>query len=881
MRRTQLVAAGIVGASLFVSTPNVSADPVFGEGRPLTRDVELPGTTVAGESDGTAVVQNPANLGYLRGINGVAGFTYMRPESGDRGGGAGIFLGIPISMRLLGNARRPPFLSLGLGYQFLWPNTLPPTLADSLAGADFPYSKVTLSLAVPLMRWVPGLSVGLSYSRLVSPDNWYTPANQVDLAISYRANRFLSLALVGRNLNVPRLGRDTLAPFRQPVSLEPAVAVRPLGTRAWEVELGSRFATRYDPEGQIRLAAPAQPWLRTRFGGRGIFAYAQGDFYAHFTPDAPGNYRPAARISTGIELELAHVGIAAGPVLGANSGSAFHGAGAKVRVSSERYPQRLRRAREVVLLELGDYRGDRGMFELVRKLDAYAYNGAAVVLDASDFKFKWAQTEELREAVHRVREAGGKVAIYLRGGSLRTYFFASSADVIWAHPRSRLSIVGIYSTVFYYADLLARLGAKAEFVRIAEYKARPEQFSRTGPSEPAARQRQQVATDIFNHVVRMVGKDRHLDPDKVVANWIDKAPFTPQKAIDVRLLDGLVERDALEAAAQAWLRRPVVLREPSQRPEHGASFGPKPEVAVVYLEGVMVTGKSADIPIVGQKLLGDRTIVPVLQRLREDRRVKAVVVRIDSVGGSVACADNIARELDRMRAVKPVVISMGNVAASGGYYVATGGQYIVADATTRTGSIGIFLPKVDLSGVLTKFGVSSSSLGLGKRSGMHSWFHPYTEDERKAAQAGIQASYEVFTGRVATARGLTLDQVDALARGRVWSGVRATEIGLVDRYGGLREAVLQAQQLAKLSRGRFEIGEYPAKPGLLAQIQALFGLELPVPLRAESGAAPLAETIAFGSQYGPILAILARLPASLWISKPQPLALESVAYAIE
>ncbi|MGB1275081.1 MAG: signal peptide peptidase SppA, partial [Nannocystaceae bacterium] len=582
----------------------------------------------------------------------------------------------------------------------------------------------------------------------------------------------------------------------------------------------------------------------------------------------------------GMEVELARVGFATGLVAGSGSGSVFHGASGKIRVSGEDYPQAYPNKREVALLDLGDYRGDRGMYRLVRKLDEYAQKPGTVVLDTSEMSFKWAQIEEIREAIGRVREAGGRVAVYLRGGSLRSYFLATSGEQIWAHPRSRLSTLGLYSSVFYYGELLAKLGAKAEFVRIAEYKGRPEQFSRTGPSEPAGRQRRQVASDIFNHITRLVGRDRHLAPEDVVAQLIDRAPHTPTQAQALRMVDGLYERDSLEQAAEAWLARPVKLQAPSSRPEHRASFGPGPEVAIVYVEGVMVTGTSVSIPLVGQKLLGDRTIVPVLERLRKDRNVKAVVVRIDSVGGSVACADNIARELDRVRAVKPVVISMGSVAASGGYYVATGGQYIVADATTRTGSIGIFLPKVDLSGVLKKFGVAASHFGLGKRAGMHSWFHPYTDDERQAAQAGIQASYDVFTARVARARRLTEAQVDGLARGRVWSGVRATENGLVDRYGGLREAVMVAQQLAKLRPTGFDVREYPPAPGLVEQIQALFGLELPIPLRATLAGTPAAEGLVLGGQYGPILAILSRLPASLWLGSPEPMALESAVFVL-
>jgi signal peptide peptidase SppA len=240
----------------------------------------------------------------------------------------------------------------------------------------------------------------------------------------------------------------------------------------------------------------------------------------------------------------------------------------------------------------------------------------------------------------------------------------------------------------------------------------------------------------------------------------------------------------------------VKLTTPSKRPEHATSFGPGPVVAVLHVEGTMSDGDSLEIPLVGSKLAGSTTLVKQIDRLREDRRVKAVVVRIDSPGGSVAAAEAMTRALERTGKVKPVVVSMGNVAASGGYYVATAGQYIFSDALTRTGSIGIFRPKVDLSGTLKLFGVGVDEISVGAKAGMYSWWKPYSAEERAAAQAGIEASYRVFVQRVARARAMAPADVDRVARGRIWSGVRAQEIGLVDAYGGLREAVLHARALA-------------------------------------------------------------------------------------
>jgi protease-4 len=283
------------------------------------------------------------------------------------------------------------------------------------------------------------------------------------------------------------------------------------------------------------------------------------------------------------------------------------------------------------------------------------------------------------------------------------------------------------------------------------------------------------------------------------------------------------------------------------------------------------------------ELAGSETLTRQIEQLREDRDVKAVVVRIDSRGGSVRAAQEIARELDRTRERKPVVISMGEVATSGGYYIATGGQYIFADATTLTGSIGIFYPKLDLSGLLDKLGAHAELLSIGDRATMRSYWKRYSDDEREAAMAGIQASYDTFIERVAAARAMTPEAADAVARGRLWSGVRAIEVGLVDRYGGLRDAVHRAARMAELgvlAGATVPIRHYPPPPTVLQQIRSLFGLNLGLPLGSTGVVDPLTgSALSFAD---PILRTLRLLPAALWYgSGPEALAIAPYHLEIE
>ena len=663
--------------------------------------------------------------------------------------------------------------------------------------------------------------------------------------------------------------------------------MRPIrGTRALELAFGGRITPIQGAEPRYWTPVFA-PRGRVEAGGRGVRVFAEAEQYAALYAGALAPIS-AVRVMAGLELDFAHVGVALAPSLGARPGGvpgapdtapALQGFAGKLRLSAERYVSLADRTGEALRIDLAGYSGDRGMYRLVDLLDRLGDERRPVVLlEVDELRLGWAQVEEVREAVLRLRARGGEVAVFLRGAGLKDYFLAAAAERIYAHPSARLSVVGLRVEVLFFAELLAKLGARAEFVRVAEYKSRPEQFEQRTSTEPSATQRRLLLTDTWNHLVRTIAQGRGTTPEQV-ARWIDAAPHMPESGRALGMIDEVAFADELEARLSSWQGRRVVLRAPAKRPPHEEAYGPGPMIAVLHVEGTMSDGESLELPLVGSKLAGRKTLTAQIKALREDRRVKAIVVRIDSPGGSVACADAIARELDLTRQRKPVVISMGDVAASGGYYVATGGQYIFSGALTRTGSIGIFRPKVDLSGTLARLGIGVDELNLGANAGMYSWLKPYSPAERAAAQAGIEASYKIFVQRVARARAMAPTDVDRLARGRIWSGVRAQEIGLVDAYGGLREAVVHARALAKLGPRDGELRHFPPPPTLVDQIEALFGLRLPSPLGVRAGLPAGAPTELVD---GAMLWVLRRLPASLWLmSSPEPLALSEEVITLE
>lgn len=886
-RRSAVVALGWVA---LVASP-ASANPNEGATRAISRDAERPYTAVAGEGDGSSTVVNPANLGYLNAVNGVLDVGWTVQDARRRGSGVGAFVGIPLP-----SARRArrlslggPLFSLGLGYQYLSP--LQPdsqvSEVDSPTQADNPYSKVTVAASLPMMRWAPGLSIGLGYSRLVSVGNFHANANFLDLGVSYHASRYLALGLVAHTANVPRTGPENTDDNRyaQPFVLEPEVAVRPLGTPKVELAGGVRWAPALPDDSVARFRTfRAEPRVRAavQFGPAKIFAQADVMRFLPLLEEGTAEARAAARITAGVEFVDGNFGVAAGLLTTASGRRPFSvdGGVARLRLSAERYDGLESAPRRVTRLQLSRYRGERGLWALVEELERAGEQGGMVLVETRGASFGWAQAEELREAMRRARLSGARVLAYVEGDGLRSYFVASAAETIIAHPNTDLSIVGMRVETFFFADLLSKLGAKAEFVRIAEYKSVPETYERTGPTPPSDRQRRLMHTDVWNHVLRVIAQDRGQDP-RSVKRWIDAAPLRPERAQRDGVVDRLAFPDELDEALENLLGRKVRIASPPDQSFHRHDFGPRPRVAVLVIEGDVSDSKSFEIPFIGRKVAGSVTLTKEIERLREDKNVKAVVVRCNTPGGSVKASDDIARELDLTDAVKPVIISMSDACASGGYYIATGGRFIFADATTKTGSIGIFYPKIDISGTLDKLGIEVDRINYGRHAAMRSWLKPYSEEERGAVLQSLQDGYALFTRRVGDARQMSLARVNDVARGRVWSGVRAQRVGLVDRYGGLTDAIDRALAITSLDPTTVDVAFYPEEPSGVENLRRVFSFDLPLVRSGGTAFSEVARSGGFGLS-GTLLSALRRLPVGLWLADgPVPLAIDDAVMVID
>ena len=453
---------------------------------------------------------------------------------------------------------------------------------------------------------------------------------------------------------------------------------------------------------------------------------------------------------------------------------------------------------------------------------------AGLVLRAGDLDLDLARAQELREGLIAFRGEGAReLHCHAEGLGNMSYYLLSACTTLALVPVGTLSLPGPAATPIHLKGLLDRAGVQAQMLHVGAFKGAAEPLTRDAPSPEMLETLGAIVEQSYAHMVRDIASSRGKSEDQV-RGWIDTAMYDPQAAA----VDGLIDRvDAWEpfladvAGERGWTKQK--LREaPWSDPEALTRFlgldlglgaaAAQPHVALVYAVGNIIDGKGGGA-LGARGEIASGQLVPVLDALAKDDSVKAVVLRVDSGGGSARASEQIWLAVERLKANKPVVVSMAGVAASGGYYISAGANQIFADADTLTGSIGVVGGKIVLGPALEQWGVKSYAVSKGERALMWSPMQAWTEAEQAAVQANMEQTYEVFLGRVASGRGMERDAVHAIAQGRVWTGEAAKERGLVDELGGLEDALAHAYELAQLEPGAEGVGElerYPAEPTL-------------------------------------------------------------------
>jgi protease-4 len=331
-------------------------------------------------------------------------------------------------------------------------------------------------------------------------------------------------------------------------------------------------------------------------------------------------------------------------------------------------------------------------------------------------------------------------------------------------------------------------------------------------SEADRLQRNAYLDDVYSRMLGDLARSTHITVEEAEA-LVDDGPYAAVQAVHTPLVQGTADETELDDPLASVIDGPVRLRK-RLRPFGPRAWGQARHVGVVVVDGTMVDGENVDIPIIGIHQSGGRTVVQAIERLAADRTVSAIVLRVDSGGGSALASDQIWRALRRAREHKPVIASMGAIAASGGYYIASACDEIYTDPSTLTGSIGIFFGKVDVAGLLDTVGVTAEQLSRGAHAGASSLYRPFTDEEREALREQIELSYQMFLARVAEGRDMSAEAVNAVGRGRIWSGDAAIREGLADHLGGFVAALARARELGRVPP-QAEIEYVPSRPSSL------------------------------------------------------------------
>ena len=742
-----------------------------------TGGVFLPTAGISGEVDGLSSVTNPAGLFFLEGWNlALALDAGLEENATGAGNGFGAYYGAVAGGNLL------PRFGWGIAVEALRP---PRVQLDPDPGEPVRFTYAT-ALGVG-----SAASFGFAWHHFFDSET-LGGLDTFDLGLAIRGGAHLGFGLVARDVNAPNAAGT---PVQRRYEAE--VAFRPLATDMLELGIGGRVGeTRGDHDG----------WLRGSVRlARGVYLRAEGQTRELQTVETTATGREFGdereyRVTAGLEISFGNIGVTGYGTTSINdegTGS-FQSSTVVVRMSEKAIPSVLPTHKRLEKIDLTGAVGQQSLTRVIAYLRSLERDDdvEGVVVNLEGYGGGWSTTREIREALGRLRARGKKVYAFMIAGTMGQYYLASVADKIYVDPAGGVRLQGFAATTMYFKGVFEQLGVEAQFEKIEEYKSAPEAWTRSGPSTAAFEMRNELYDSIYNAVVADIAASRKIS-EKRVRELIDGGPYTSGDLEKLtELVDKVVTVDDLSETIREDMGRAVgVGRAEDVRSERWDY----PGVAIIHINGDIVDGQSRTIPLIGRKLVGGDTIAAAIAQARADRSIKAIILRINSPGGSALASELMAREVFKTRKVKPIICSMGNVAASGGYFAAAGCDKIFAGKLTITGSIGIFNGKFDVSGLLTRLGLSWTTYKRGENADAFSFYRPFSPDERAMLKDKLRYYYGRFIGAVAEGRGMKKEQVDAVGRGRVWTGSQALPINLIDQIGGFNEAIDEAKRRIGLS----------------------------------------------------------------------------------
>jgi protease-4 len=460
-----------------------------------------------------------------------------------------------------------------------------------------------------------------------------------------------------------------------------------------------------------------------------------------------------------------------------------------------------------VLFELNDQ--IIGLHDLLLAIENAAQhpNIEGIILQADFISAGWSQIREIRNALLRFKTTEKFIYAYHDIASQKSYYLTSVADSIILNPAGMIEFKGLASEVLYYKDFQDQYGLKMEVIRHGKYKSAVEPFLENEMSDDNRFQIKTLLSDLWETLRDEMAETRNLSPSALDTLAIDSKIAVPLDALEAHLVDQLGYENDLEAMVKerlgisaedsvSYVSTASLLGNASQ---YNSEI--KDRIAVVYAQGTILYGPESE------SYISQEAFVKAFETLAKDDWIKAVVLRVDSPGGSALTSELLWQAIEKVKAKKPVIVSMGNVAASGGYYIAAGADQIFLDPLTITGSIGVFATLPNASGFLASKGIRAERVETHPNGLGYSFFSPMTDNFRTQTEKGIEQTYVLFKDRVAQGRSLTAREVETLAQGRVWSGNQAVAQGLADQLGGIQDALNAAAQAAGIQE--YNVMTYP------------------------------------------------------------------------
>ena len=435
----------------------------------------------------------------------------------------------------------------------------------------------------------------------------------------------------------------------------------------------------------------------------------------------------------------------------------------------------------------------------------------AILLDIDGSGAGWAKAEEIRDAITDFRTSGKPVYAYMEYGLNKEYYIASACDKIYLAPPGELFINGLAADVMFFRGSLDKLGIYPDIYQIGKYKSAGDMFTRKDMSPEHRKFMNELLDDLYNRYIAAIAKARGKSTDEM-KTLIANAPYNAKSAKDAGLIDG----SAYRAEVEKELKKRLGYKESEElhqvkgsdyrdvEPESlGLNKGER--IAIIYASGDIGSGKSQNSPS-GDQSIGSDTVAKALNDARDDKTIKAIVLRVDSPGGSGLASDIIWHAVDEARQKKPVVVSMSDLAASGGYYISAAASKIVAEPSTITGSIGVVAGKPVVKGLYDWLGITNEYILRPEHGGAAGMFRETEKfddkTERPRFEAWINATYDDFISKVAKGRNRDKNYIDSIGQGRVWTGAQGKSNGIVDEFGGLDRAIEVAKELAKLPKDK-------------------------------------------------------------------------------